>query len=323
MRRATLIALVGVIALAVLSWAVPVIGAAHFLSRLGGVDREQRRKMPVADVQSVPTPVRFREVRDRGLLVKAWLNSHGPYTFAVDTGAGTTVVAEAVVLEARLPVRTGRRTVLGGLSGSGAVTNREALITSLALGEPGNRLPAQSRAVIAPVLPRGIDGILDPTEAYAPLGYSIDLPGHEIQAFDPKVRALSVSQPPAGGSVVPWAREAGSRRPFVRLNDGRLALLDTGSGFGFAISEQGEKDTAKFGRGSRDLSGQTIQSRRVAPSVVGIGSLVLRGVPTDLLRGVEKGAPVILGRDALYPFRISFDPVRRLIEFAPVLENDR
>ena len=45
--------------------------------------------------------------------------------------------------------------------------------------------------------------------------------------------------------------------------------------------------------------------------------LVLRGVPTDLLVRAEKGAPVILGRDALRPFRLSFDPVNRLVMLDP------
>jgi len=42
---------------------------------------------------------------------------------------------------------------------------------------------------------------------------------------------------------------------------------------------------------------------------------VLRHVPTDILFGVDDDAPVILGRDVLYPFKITFDPQRRLIQF--------
>jgi hypothetical protein len=50
---------------------------------------------------------------------------------------------------------------------------------------------------------------------------------------------------------------------------------------------------------------------------VSIGSLVLEKVPTDILIGAHEGAPVIIGRDALYPFRLTFDPASRLIEIAP------
>ncbi|HKZ77636.1 MAG TPA: aspartyl protease family protein [Pyrinomonadaceae bacterium] len=271
----------------------------------------------------VPRPATFREARDRGLLVNAWLNGRGPYTFAIDTGAGATLVSQRLVLEAGLPVRAGRRTLLGGLSGFGSISDREATIHQIALGERENLLPSESRAVIAPSLPAGLDGILDPTQAYHPLGYSIDLPRRRIEAFDPHINPLSTAQQPPGGTVVRWAREAGTKRPFVRLADGRLALVDTGSGFGFAVSEPRMAAVSKSHAGVRDLSGATIHSRRVAPTEVTIGSLVLRGLPTDVLSGTEKGAPTILGRDALYPFRITFDPLKWLIEFAPMVEDSR
>jgi len=58
----------------------------------------------------------------------------------------------------------------------------------------------------------------------------------------------------------------------------------------------------------RDIGGGEVVSRRVGPTTISIGSLVLRGVPTDILTGVEKDAPTLLGRDALYPFRLRFDP---------------
>jgi hypothetical protein len=59
-------------------------------------------------------------------------------------------------------------------------------------------------------------------------------------------------------------------------------------------------------------------ARRVNPTTVRIGDLELRRIPTDILFGVDKNAPVILGRDALQPFKISFDPQRRLIQFVAV-----
>src|SRR5256885_1597642 len=83
---------------------------------------------------------------------------------------------------------------------------------------------------------RPIAGILDTTEAFWPWGYSIDIPNQLIEAFDPALKPLSASHPPPEGTVVRWLTESGSRRPFVRLSDGRLALLDTGSGFGLALS---------------------------------------------------------------------------------------
>jgi hypothetical protein len=53
---------------------------------------------------------------------------------------------------------------------------------------------------------------------------------------------------------------------------------------------------------------------------VSIGTLVLNGVPTDVLTGVAPGTPIILGRRALFPFRITFDPLSRLISFEPTEE---
>jgi hypothetical protein len=124
---------------------------------------------------------------------------------------------------------------------------------------------------------------------------------------------------PLDGAVVRWVREAGSNRPFVRFEDGRLALLDTGSGFGLALNESRNVSGSNHRRNdtTHDLGGGTVQSRRVTPQTVSIGSLVLNGVPTDVLTGVAPGTPIILGRRALFPFRITFDPVSRLIAFEP------
>src|SRR4030095_9789981 len=104
----------------------------------------------------------------------------------------------------------------------------------------------------------------------------------------------------------------GSRRPFVRLEDGRLVLLDTGSAFGLAISARLVTDERVSGR-TIDIGGGSVSSRRGAPTNVSIGTLTLRSVPTDVLSGTEKGAPALLGRDALYPFKMVFDPVHKLI----------
>jgi hypothetical protein len=114
---------------------------------------------------------------------------------------------------------------------------------------------------------------------------------------------------------VRWVRESGSHRPFVRLEDGRLALVDTGSTLGLALNES--RDHRGTGNTIHDLGGGTVQSRRVAPQTVSIGTLVLNGVPTDVLTGVAPGTPIILGRGALFPFRITFDPLSRLISFEP------
>lgn len=308
-------------ALAAMVWAVPNAGAAQFTSK--AVARESR------SVTKLPLPARFRLQRESGLLLRVWLNGSGPYIFAVDTGAGLNVITERVAGEARLPVRTVRPTIMGGLTAARISSNREAVINQLALGDRGNTLPSQKTALIVPSLAPGIDGILDPTDTYSPFGYSIDISNELIGALDTNatnaIRSRTM-QPAIEGAVVPWLRVGESNRPFVRLGDGRIALVDTGSGFGLAVSERNAVIVgSNRGRGNtegiRDIGGGTIFSRRVSPSTISIGELVLRGIPTDILFQVEDDAPVILGRDALYPFKITFDPRRRLIEFVTSAEN--
>ena len=78
----------------------------------------------------------------------------------------------------------------------------------------------------------------------------------------------------------------------------------------------GPRGSRSQNQGTRDVGGGNVNSRRVAPTTISIGELVLRSVPTDILFGIEDDAPVILGRDVLYPFKITFDPRKRQIEFA-------
>src|SRR5437870_3913201 len=226
------------IVLALTLWAASTNGAAHFHGQ-AKVASGKRPRPQVAERSKrgqLPQTVSFREVRNRGLLIDAWINGQGPFTFALDTGAGTTLISERVAAAAQLAGTGGRRTSLAGITGNAPIEGRESVIRSLALGGPNNLLPANSRAMITANLPPSIDGILDTTEAFWPWGYSIDIPNQLIEAFDPALKPLSASRPPPEGTVVRWLTESGSRRPFVRLSDGRLALLDTGSGFGLALS---------------------------------------------------------------------------------------
>lgn len=270
-----------------------------------------------------PADVRFREVPGRGLLVKTWINGAGPYGFAVDTGAGATIISSHVAREARVGLVAGRAVDLSGLSGARG-SAREAFVDSIALGESSNLLPARGAAVVADSLPPDLDGVIDPTESYYPLGYVIDFPAGCLRSFDPRTAPLRRANAPPDGDVVAWLMDGDTRRPFVMLEGGRRALLDTGSGFGLALTPEaagalGVLRDARSGRAGdvRDLGRGRIDSRRIGPSTVRLGALVLRGIPTDLLAGVRADAPILLGRDALRPFEIAFDPVSRLIRFAP------
>jgi len=166
-------------------------------------------------------------------------------------------------------------------------------------------------------LPSDVDGVLDPTQAFSPLGYVIDIPRLELSAFDTHTTPLSTDNQPHEGAVVPWLREPQSRRPFVQLDNGDRALIDTGSSLGLAIRDSSVANHTNASL-SRDVGGGQISARRARPSTVAIGALVLRNIPTDLVSGAEVDAPVLIGLAALRPFRLAFDPVHHLIEIAAV-----
>jgi hypothetical protein len=301
------------LSVAMVAWAVPTTGIAHQRVQRPGATRVAA-STPVA-------PIRLRDERDRGLLASGWINGVGPFVFAIDTGAGVLLISRSVVERAGLRVTKSQRPLVGGLSTSPISSNQQAQIAALALGSRDNTMPGSVSAAVVANLPGSIDGVLDPADVFKPFGYSVDLPNHELRVLD-TTRGLRLTDVPAGGAVVRWVKEAGSDRPFVRLGDGSLALVDTGSGFGLALTEgrvvSGSNHRRPEDR-THDLGGGTVQSRSISPQTVNIGALVLNGVPTDVLTGVAPGTPIILGRRALFPFKITFDPASKLIAFEPTI----
>jgi predicted aspartyl protease len=273
--------------------------------------------------RAIPYEARFREVEGRGLLVKIWVNNVGPYNFAIDTGAGSTIVSSRVAQEAGIAIKRGSAVNIGGLSGAYNATGREALVRSMAIGDAENTLPTRGEVIVAGGLPADLDGVLDPTDAYWPLGYEIDLPNGTISGFNPQTNPVRIGRTPPDGAVVPWIFHNGDRRPQIRLADGRSALIDTGSGFGLAVAEESAhvlgivNTDGRNGNVVRDLGGGRVAARRVAPATIQIGGMELRRVPTYVLSGVAGGSPILLGREALSPFRLTFDPLHRLIQIAP------
>jgi predicted aspartyl protease len=282
------------------------------------------RTRPTSDAaRSLPAPARFREESGRGLLLRVWINGAGPFNFALDTGAGSNIISPRVAAEVGVRYTGGRAVPITGLSGAGGGAGREATVQRLAVGARENELPGRAPVLVTDALPPDLDGVLDPAESFYPLGFIVDMPAGTVSAFDPRVTPLRASAPPADGAIVAWLTEPGSRRPFVQLENGRRALLDTGSGFGLAVNAAVAR---AFGIGMeagrerarvRDLGRGHVAARRVAPATVELGGLVLRRVPTDVLYGAATDAPVILGRDALRPFRLTFDPASRLIRIEP------
>jgi hypothetical protein len=309
------------LSLTIAIWAVP-LGTAHSFARDRTTSPTLSKIGNGVTGPSIPRPVSFREVRGRGLLVRTWVNSAGPYSFALDTGAGATLLSPRVASEAHVNIKSGRTSSIGGLSGA-TVSASEATLRSLALGDRENDLPAKGLVMVTGGLPRDLDGVLDPTEAFAPLGYAIDLPRGELSSFDPHEAPVRLSDQPAEGTVVQWLREGRGRRPFVQLDNGDRALLDTGSNLGLAIKDRDPSSRTVSGYAVRDVGGGRVSARRAPPTTITIGSLVLRNIPTDLISGAEADAPVLLGLSALRPFKLRFDPAHRLIEIAPGLSPRR
>jgi predicted aspartyl protease len=300
--KAKLAIALSTLSVAIVAWAVPMRGIAH----------QRVQRLRAADVIA---PVRLKDERN-GLLAQGWINGAGPFVFVIDTGAGVSLISRNVAAQTRLAVTKSRRTLVGGLSTSPIASNEETRVSGIALGQRDNNVPGSFTAAVVANLPGAIDGILDPTDVFRPHGYSVDIPNRELRVFDTAAQRLRLTDVPKDGAVVRWVREAGSERPFVRLNDGRLALIDTGSTLGFALNEPGRAAGSNHSI-THDLGGGSVQSRRVAPQTVSIGDLVLNKVPTDVLTGVAPGTPLILGRGALFPFKITFDPASRLIAFEP------
>lgn len=306
-----------------LLWAVLVVAAisgraVSFGAALSVSKPQQRRSRPATNTApeiSLPHAVTFREVHGRGLLVDTWINSAGPFTFAIDTGAGVTIISPRVAREADVSVRSGPGPSIAGLSGV-IVSANDATVQSIAIGDPQNQLPAKYDVIVSAGLPNDLDGLLDPSDAFGKFGYAIDIPRHELSAFDPHESPLSVRSQPRDGAVVAWQQRSNSHRPFVQLNTGENALIDTGSSLGFAVQSSAVDNERSAQSTVHDVGGR-VSAHRVAPRTVWIGSLVLRNVPTDMISGASSDAPVLLGLNALRPFRLRFDPLHRLIEIAP------
>jgi hypothetical protein len=290
-------------------------GAALSVAQQTTQQTRERRSHP-APTTTTLLPVTFREVQGQGLIVRIWINSVGPFNFAIDTGAGAMLLSPQVAAEAKATVKAGRRSSIAGLSGINT-SAQEASIKTLAIGESDNSLPAKGTVLITNGLPRGVDGVLDPTEAFAPFGFVIDIPRHEFSVFDPRTAPLRVDDQPTDGAVVSWLREAHSQRPFVQLDNGDRALLDTGSNFGLAIKARDSARAQTDEYSVRDVGGGRVSARRARPTTIAIGALTLRNIPTDVISGAEADAPVLLGLNALRPFRLRFDPVHHLIEIVP------
>lgn len=311
MRRTNVYLLV-VLLVAAITGRAASFGAAFSQQRRGATARTVSPK--------VPRSVSFRDVNGRGLLVRTWVNGTGPFNFAIDTGSGATLISSRVAGEARVSRSSEGATTISGMTGR-QTTAYHASLDSLAVGDSENYFPAKGEVLIATGLPSDLDGVIDPTEALSPLGYTIDIPRRTFTAFDPQVDGVKPGRFSGEGAVVSWLREGHGRRPFVLLSNGDRALLDTGSSLGLAVRDLQSNRRADYS--VRDVGGGQVSTRRVSTSNIAIGSLTLQRIPTDLVTGADSDAPTLLGLRALRPFRLSFDPLHHLIEIVADTEPQR
>ncbi|MBX7218447.1 MAG: retroviral-like aspartic protease family protein [Blastocatellia bacterium] len=286
-----------------------------------------QREPLAASIVSLPAPVEFREDTHRGLQIKTWVNNVGPFVFMIDTGAGMTLLSQRVAGQARV-VSTGRKVQTQGAAALQTSSVDLVTVRQLALGGPSNLLPNRGKVGVTTDLPAGVDGILDPAEAYQPLGFILDFPASRIGAFDPMAEPPNQRRIAGDGAQVRWLTNGQDRRPYVRVNHRWNALIDTGAQFGLAVPRTmtealGVVNPAagQAGRQVHDVNGQGFQVQRVRPLSIHIESFELNRIPTDILTAVPGDTPLLLGRDALRPFRIRFDVTNRLIEFEPVPGN--
>ena len=205
---------------------------------------------------------------------------------------------------------------MGGISGAASTKAFRTRLSSVAIGNRSNLLDSNQSALIIDNLPAGVDGILDPTSAYQPFGYSIDLPNHEIAAFDPSEHLMSLANKPEGGTVVRWLDRGSGRRPFVKTGDGRIALIDTGSGFGLAVSDAGGVLSNRSGKPQiRDLGSGRVSSERVNPTTVSIGDLTCEEFPltcSAVLKRTLQSCSVVMPYIHFDSHLIQFDALLRL-----------
>jgi predicted aspartyl protease len=310
-KSAFSIASVLLIALVVVIWVAPFNWAAHMLS----IEEKLFEEGSSSNV------IRFRNTEDQGLLVKVWVNGSGTYNFAVDTGAGAIILSKRVASQAKVQV-SGQTINLSGMSGVNFSKAQRASLRSLAIGNKNNLLPVDGFVIVTNSLPEGIDGIVDPTEVYKRIGFTINMPDNFISTFDPSKTPIRITDVPANGAVVHWLSERDANRPLIKLNN-HNALIDTGSRLGLGLNPSVAKSfgikaiSDEDDHQSFDLGGGKFYTRRVSPLTVSIGPMVLRNIPTHLLLNASSDAPIILGREALHPFILSFDPVNRLIRIRP------
>src|SRR6185436_8875861 len=128
-------------------WAVS-FGTAH--------DRFRRTETAALQGATVGLPVRLKQSSGRGLLTDVWIRGSGPFTFAVDTGAGVTLVSRSVINRAQLQTHAATKPLAGGLSAGSIISNQSTSIEQIAIGRRDNQLRSAFTGAVVESLPAGV-----------------------------------------------------------------------------------------------------------------------------------------------------------------------
>lgn len=201
--------------------APPVLAAAALVVATAGAAHAQPSFAPRAvEMPGARVEVPMELVQGARATVRAMVNGHGPFVFAIETGAPMVIVTDRLAAAIGLPTTPEHE----GASVHGAGSIRT--LDSLRIGDALFR--DQPVAVMPPPLP-GIDGLLG-LPAYASLLLTVDYPGRRV------VLERGALPEPDGREVLA-ARAVG---PFlaipVRLGAREVTtVIDTQSGLGLSV----------------------------------------------------------------------------------------
>ncbi|MET3664880.1 aspartyl protease family protein [Caulobacter sp. 1776] len=262
-----------------------------------------RTQTPPAPADSPADSLRYLDDAKR-LTVKALLNGQGPFTFLVDTGANSSVIAAELAAQLGLP--SAGQTRMHGIAGAQSVET--VVADTLSVGRRVRRRTTLS------VLPRDtlrVDGILglewlgganlllDFRRRRMLVGEGLPLPDQDTIAVKATVQKSGLTLIDA---FVPGRRIVAFVDSGSTTTAGNLALLQ-------AVQERGAIVGPLIETELRSVTGQVLPGRLVTISRLTLGNIVLRRVSMVIgpihtfdFWGMHEEPAILIGSDILQAF---------------------